>query len=291
MGARLIASLAAGALALGMATVPVAHAAEQGSRPVGKALVRIDGGTAHAKQKAEHRWRIVVPKRAAIRWLGEGRSGRSTIGDFTVRSLASGWERMGHASKAWATITWQRPATSRPGVALARLSAPRVNAEGHVVFTATTRRPLTEHMPGFTINIGRAQKQTRAYDLTFSRLDVTDSAGMQLVADSDSSATVNWVEQSSGSWSGCESMSLSSSIYAPFGTFTCGDVTFLASSGDEASLLSPVFMKRPTGVSQVTTEFVVQTTEDESAVMPYYWFLGSWLAQGVMQENAYASSG
>lgn len=290
MGARLIGSVTAGLLVLGMLVAPVSHAAEPGLKPVGKALVRIDGGTAHAKQRSDRQWRVIVPREAAIRWLGEDRTGRNVIGDFTARGLVTGWARLGHVTKAWTTITWNRPGQARPGVALTRLSPPKINSEGDLVFIATTRRPLAMHMPGFTINIGRAQKQARSYDLTFSQLDVTDSAGMQLVANSDTTATVNWNESSGGTWSECETMSLTNDIYAAFGTFTCGDVTFLASSGDYSSLLSPVFMKKSTGVSQVTTEFVVQTSDD-SDVLDYYWFLGSWLTKGVMQENAYASSG
>ena len=93
-----LAALACGALALGLLAPGAVGAAPSAEKPSGKAIVRIDGGTAYAKKKAKGSYRVVVPDGAQIDWMGEvtGKGVRS--GSFTPKALVAGWVSLGDAA-------------------------------------------------------------------------------------------------------------------------------------------------------------------------------------------------
>ncbi|MGI9196616.1 MAG: hypothetical protein ACR2KE_04050 [Candidatus Nanopelagicales bacterium] len=165
------ASVAAGALALGLLAPGTAGAAPTAQKPSGQALVRIDGGTAYAKAKSKGQYRIVVPDGAKITWLG-GVSGKKTrIGTFTPKALVAGWQRLGHrdGSKAETTLTWVEAGAKAPTFRAAGLSKPRINADGQLTFLAQVKGKLPTQMVDFAINVNRAGTASRdAYPIDSS---------------------------------------------------------------------------------------------------------------------------
>lgn len=165
-----LAALASGALVLGLVAPGAASAAPAGAvatsptaqKPSGKALVRIDGGTAYAKKKAKNEYRIVVPDGADIEWLGEVAGKGVRTGNFTPEALVAGWAKLGHSDKAKAitTLTWVEAGAKRPTFRAAQLWKPRVNSSGQLTFMAKANR-LPQQMVDFAINVNRASKGAR----------------------------------------------------------------------------------------------------------------------------------
>ena len=162
-----LSALACGALALGLLAPGAVGAAPSAEKPSGKAIVRIDGGTAYAKKKAKGSYRVVVPDGAQIDWMGEvtGKGVRS--GSFTPKALVAGWVKMGNRSPALTTLTWTRSGSKSPDHASAYLSKPRVNSDGQLTFIAKTNYgdALPQTLPGFSINITRASTGTRSFTI------------------------------------------------------------------------------------------------------------------------------
>lgn len=289
----------AGALAAGLLVSSPAHALPAGdvpdsSTPASKALVHVDGGRAHATKTGRHEYRLVLSRKASITWLGETASGRVGIGTFSIRGLVAGWTRLGHVTKPWATITWRERGADRPTFTLARVSAPRVNRDGRLVFVAHSDKRLPQTLREATVSIRRAAYQPRSYPLEFSRLTVTSDVGMHLTATSDTSATLNFDQYDDTGWGACTApaaIAMSSPAPVQYTQGTCGDVTYEPTDSDgNPQVVWPTFTMKTTGVSEVTTILSVSLTDDTPAgQFDYYWFLGSWQKGGVIVSDAVAS--
>lgn len=145
------------------------------SAPDGEALVRVDGGTAYAKKLKNAGYRIVMPQRASIVWLG-GIGGRTATGAFTPKALVAGWAKMGHGDgkTAITTILW-----SESGVvssALVKVGKPRINSAGQVTFRVNPRGyTLPAQMRDFSLNVSWADPSpvtSRDYPISFKTFGV-----------------------------------------------------------------------------------------------------------------------
>lgn len=159
----IVASLAVGALALGLLAPVAANAAPTVDKPSGKALVRVDGGTAVVKKLGKGEYRIIAPKGAKVSWFGEVSGKGMRVGSFTPGALVGAWAAMGHrdGAKATTALTWVAPGDKRPTVVPAGLSKPRVNKSGELTFVATLDGRLPTSMKDFSINVQRAGKSMR----------------------------------------------------------------------------------------------------------------------------------
>lgn len=295
----LIPALATAALLAGLLTPAGAQAAPGGDRPdagtpAGKALVHVEAGHGSALKKGPREYRLVLSRRATITWLGETATGHPGIGTFTQQGLVAGWHRLGHLTKPWATITWRDRGAPRPTFTLARVSAPRLDRHGRLVFRATSDKRLPSDLRQATVSIRRASVTPRSYPLEFSRLTVTSDVGMHLTATSDTSATLDFDLYDDGAWGSCSTPSaieMSSPVPVQYVQGTCGDVVFEPTDSDgNPQVVWPTFMMKPTGVSEVTTILSVSLTDDTPAgQFDYYWFLGSWQKGGVIGSDAVAS--
>ena len=123
------------ALVAALALAAPAQAAEL--EPSGSALIRIDGDRAIAKKASDGRYFIVMPAGAEAGWIGPaaGVEGISS-GRFGARTLVSSWAGLGHRGKTGVltTLTWMTASGKKS--TLARVSDPRMNADGRLVFTA-----------------------------------------------------------------------------------------------------------------------------------------------------------
>ncbi|MGI9197532.1 MAG: hypothetical protein ACR2KE_08750 [Candidatus Nanopelagicales bacterium] len=139
-------------------------------KPSGKAMVRIEGGTAYSKQKAKGSYRIVMPQGVNITWMGEVAGKGVRTGTMTPKALVAAWAAMGYrgGTSATTTVTWQVKGTRYPGYQLVFLDKPRFNADGQMTVIATTQGSATlpKTMPDFSINVTRAADETpRSYSV------------------------------------------------------------------------------------------------------------------------------
>ena len=123
-------------------------------RPSGPANIRIDGGTAIAKDLGNRRYRLVMPGGVTPTWFGpaqgiEGISG----GRFTPKQLVSSWSLLGHKVDVgiYTTLTWK--AGGKDEVTSAQLTRPRVNGDGRLTFVVRSREALPRVMKDFSVNI------------------------------------------------------------------------------------------------------------------------------------------
>ena len=133
-----VVALASGTLALGLLAPGAVTAAPKATKPSGEAMVRIDGGNARAIERGSKIYRIVMPREAAILWLGDS-DRRPTIGTLGRKGLIKAWARMGHSSSgesAMATITWLARGDARPTYVGAYVGKPKVGTDGMLTFLA-----------------------------------------------------------------------------------------------------------------------------------------------------------
>jgi len=224
-----------------------ASAAPVAAAPSGKALVRIDGGTARVKKLGQHRYRLIVPKKAKVTWAGEVTGKGLRVGTFTQGGLIKGWQSLGHraGTRVTATITWQSGG-GKTLTSVGGLGAPKRDGKGRLVFTARMRDALPATLSGFSINVQRAQGRTPRYDVEFSPTPLTASMAMTAAAGGDQSASAYFVTlNSDGSVAGnCDfsqgqpsgaitpanpkSFSGGGVINYTFGPAACADVSMVA---------------------------------------------------------------
>ena len=224
-----------------------ASAAPVASAPSGKALVRIDGGTARVKKLGKHHYRLIVPKKAKVTWAGEVSGKGLRIGTFTQGGLIKGWQHLGHraGTRVTATITWQS-GDGKTLTSVGGLGAPKRDGKGRLVFTVRMRDALPATLSGFSINVQRAQGRTPRYDVEFSPTPLTASMAMTAAAGGDQSASAYFVTlNSDGSVAGnCDftqgqpsgaitpanpkSFSGGGVINYTFGPAVCADVSMVA---------------------------------------------------------------
>lgn len=184
MKARIgLAVISAGALALGLlASGAAATAAPSAQKPSGKAIVRIDKGTATTKELSRGTYRIVVPKNVFIGWLGEVEGKGNQVGTFTPKALVAGWARLGHsnANPATATLTWVKKGTDSEKFRLASLRNPVLTADGKVAFTAKVEGKLPQDMRKFSINVNRAATAPRTdYPVDGPQIEIAEGVVIQ----------------------------------------------------------------------------------------------------------------
>lgn len=291
-GALALGSTATGAYAAPLSAAPTATptdvTAPVAGSPSGKALVRIDGGTAYTKKTGKHSYKLLVPSGAAVKWMGEVSGKGLRAGTFSHNGLVKGWKRLGHRPGAgvMATVTWKDQAR------LVKVSDPRVNAKGQLVFSGRTSMSLPRTLSKFSLNITRAAKAQRFSDY-FDPVSLSDTVQAQASAGGDFSGSVTFLEQTASGMSPCvmsgdvpvnPNPHAFSGYYAEilfFGPATCGDVSFLADTTDSSGdvLTTEVQYKFPrnsngsfTGYTQLYAWFVV-------APGSFAWqgILGQWL--------------
>ena len=238
-------ALASGALALGLLSPVAVSAAPTAAKPSGEALVRIDGGSARAIKKGHNLYRVVLPREASIKWMGE--SDRALrVGTLGRQGLVAGWVRLGHSASgthAMTTVTWQRPGEFTAPYVGAYVGKPRINGDGVLTFLAKTAAPLPSELPNFSLNIARPAHQARAtrsngYPLAFPLNASSGTVGVQATATADNKATIVFGMQTNGvMMSACSSpatMNLTgdssgSTDSYPF-SGTCGDTSWKSGS-------------------------------------------------------------
>lgn len=182
------------ATTLGMslgASTGVANAAETpADRPVGNVVIRVDGGTARIVEAGTNRYRMIVPKRASIQWMGATATRDVAIGDFTTGRLVQAWQNIGHRRTAGvvSTLTW-RANGEMTQWASARVANPRLNSRGQLVFTVRTTTALPQKMPRYTVNISRAAQTTRSFPVDGPAVQLSGSVYAQSIPQSATSST------------------------------------------------------------------------------------------------------
>ena len=283
----IIATAASGALALGLLAPGAVTAAPAATKPSGEAMVRIDGGTARAINRGRSVYRIVLPRDAAIRWLGDA-DRTLTIGTLGRKGLVAGWARLGHRTQgthAPATITFRASGSTVSTYVGVRLGKPRINADGLLTFLARTTGPLPQDLPDFSLNIARPWSAVTGpvarggYPLAFPVNAASSSVGVQATATGDTTATVTFVNLSNGvvtsecSKPTAKSVSgVSPNDYINFAG-TCGDVTW--------SLGVISFFPMQAGLSSSSSQIQMSATvivKGSSSTFPWDFNMGQWKA-------------
>lgn len=260
--------------------------------PSGKALVRIEGGTAYTKQSGKRSYKVFMPNGSRIRWVGEVNGKGFRAGSFSGRGLAKGWSRLGHRQGVGvvSTLMWSK------GGELVLVSDPRVNAEGSLVVTARTGGPLPRKLPAFSLNINRAANTPR-YPVYFDAVQLSGTLVAKASAGGDFSWTVVLGQKDSqGNVTPCTSSTNSGErpfapnphsfsggykqVY-PFGPTTCGGVAFLKEgiASDGKTVPNSVALTWPsdaTSVHQYDYNQILGTFVFAAGGVIFQTFLGQW---------------
>jgi hypothetical protein len=224
-------ALLAATLGMSLGTsVRVANAADAPvERPVGNVVIRVDGGTAQAIDAGTNRFRVILPKRASIQWLGATATRDVAIGDFTTGRLVQAWQNIGHrrTTGVVSTLTW-RANGEKTQWASAKVSNPKLNARGQLVLTVRSTTALPAKMPRYSINITRAAQTTRSFPVDGPAVQLSGSVYAQSTAQSATSSTGSIYTGSTG----CFSYSHSTTVN-PRVTYggTCAGIRFSTPPG------------------------------------------------------------
>lgn len=271
------------ALVAALALAAPAQAAEL--KPSGSALIRIDGDRAIAKKASDGRYFIVMPAGAEAGWIGPaaGVEGISS-GRFGARTLVSSWAGLGHRGKTGVltTLTWMTASGKKS--TLARVSDPRMNADGRLVFTARSPRPLPRVMEDFSVNIsgapeGRVTSRTTPYPYPGNAIGIPGST-VSILATATSINSADYIISGTDCPAGGTpqwTRTLAPNTYsATFSGTICG-VTFTTSTGTQNGAASNVTLRpkeRPGGYSEADTEFWIMTSTGVSST--YDWNFLNW---------------
>ena len=271
------------ALVAALALAAPAQAAEL--KPSGSALIRIDGDRAIAKKASDDRDFIVMPAGAEAGWIGPaaGVEGISS-GRFGARTLVSSWAGLGHRGKTGVltTLTWMTASGKKS--TLARVSDPRMNADGRLVFTARSPRPLPRVMEDFSVNIsgapeGRVTSRTTPYPYPGNAIGIPGST-VSILATATSINSADYIISGTDCPAGGTpqwTRTLAPNTYsATFSGTICG-VTFTTSTGTQNGAASNVTLRpkeRPGGYSEADTEFWIMTSTGVSST--YDWNFLNW---------------
>ena len=271
------------ALVAALALAAPAQAAEL--KPSGSALIRIDGDRAIAKKASDGRYFIVMPAGAEAGWIGPaaGVEGISS-GRFGARTLVSSWAGLGHRGKTGVltTLTWMTASGKKS--TLARVSDPRMNADGRLVFTARSPRPLPRVMEDFSVNIsgapeGRVTSRTTPYPYPGNAIGIPGST-VSILATATSINSADYIISGTDCPAGGTpqwTRTLAPNTFsATFSGTICG-VTFTTSTGTQNGAASNVTLRpkeRPGGYSEADTEFWIMTSTGVSST--YDWNFLNW---------------
>lgn len=172
-----------------------------------RAFLRVDGGTAYAKELGKHRYVVRAPQTTQVRWMGEAKGRKDQVGFFSPTRVTKVWTRLGHRADvgAQSLITWQASGDDVMSFVDARVSDPRINAKGELVFTVRVRTgALPKALPDFSINVNPEGASPRGYNLTWPVSQImTNSFGFTVTATADQAAQVVFQYYSGGRWTTC----------------------------------------------------------------------------------------
>ena len=254
--------------------------------PSGKALLRLDGGTAYTKKTGKHAYKLVLPVDADIKWVGEVDGKGMRAGLFSHDGLVKGWSRLGHrvGLGVISTLTWGEEAV------LVRVADPRVNAKGSLVFTTRTDGALPKKLPGFSLNVTRAEKATRFTDI-FDTLALSNTTGLQATAGGDTSASVIMgpLDSNGNVSTACVSSANSGErAFNPnplvfskpkaflFGPTTCGDVSFLSGAQGTSAYYNTGITYNITDTTNYEYSQITATLVFTTGKVDYKALLGQW---------------
>ena len=281
-----IAYALAAALAASVAlTAPSVTAAEQFA-PSGSALIRIDGDRAIAKKASDDRYFIVMPAGAEAGWIGPaaGVEGIAS-GRFNARTLVSSWAGLGHRGRTGVLTTLAWKTSVGQELAQARVSQPRLNAEGRLVFTARTSEPLPRVLPDFSVNIsGAPEPGTSSRSTTFpfvgNAIGISGTS-VSLNATATAQSSVDYyVYGNCGSASSDPTQwktTISAKPYTSSFLMTCSGVTFTTSDGtaDAPASFMGLTPKTTRGsMASANTEFWIMTSTGVSST--FTWEFMEW---------------
>lgn len=203
-----------------LASLPLsAGAAGSTLKPAGAAFVHVggEGQTAYSVKVKSSTYKIKAPADAVIDWVGvvKGKGDRS--GTYTPKQLAKAWTALGHRNSAGvqSTITWFAAGGETMSFRSAKVSDPRVNTKGELVFTAQLNDGRTTPLPGvlpeFGINISRAGSQSRGYPINWGLTTITSDFGYKGSALGDASGKVVLQNLSGSAWGDCAGTTLTPS--------------------------------------------------------------------------------
>lgn len=160
-----------------LAMAPLGASAAPELRPVGPAMVRIDGDVAVAKDLGNGRYRLVMPAGVTPTWIGpaEGIDGVS-VGSFTPKKMVGSWALLGHKVDVGisSTLTWVERGKQR--FLTVRITQPRMNGDDRLTFIARSPEALPREMKDFSVNIeGIPPKKPTAGPATRDTLAQTGS--------------------------------------------------------------------------------------------------------------------
>lgn len=271
------------ALVTALAVAAPAQAAEL--TPSGSALIRIDGDRAIAKKASDDRYFIVMPAGAEASWIGPaaGVEGIAS-GRFGARTLVSSWAGLGHRGKTGVltTLTWMTASGKKSS--LARVSDPRMNADGRLVFTARSPRPLPRVMEDFSVNISgapevQATSRTTTYPYVGNAIGIPGST-VSILATATSINSADYIISGTNCPAGGTpqwTRTLAPNTFAATFSGTICGVTFTTSDGTQNGAASNVTLRpkeRPGGVSEADTEFWIMTSTGVSST--YDWTFMYW---------------
>lgn len=203
-----------------LASLPLsAGAASSTLKPAGAAFVHVggEGQTAYSVKVKSSTYKIKAPADVAIDWVGAVTGKGERSGTYTPKQLAKAWTALGHRPRAGvqSTITWYAAGSETMSFRSAKVSHPRVNGKGELVFTATLNGASTSGLPSvlpeFGINISRAESSSRAYPIYWSVETITSGFGYQASTGGDASGSVTWQSNSGSGWATCPGTTISAS--------------------------------------------------------------------------------
>ncbi len=151
---------------------------------MGEALIVVSGGgKVHAAETGDGRYRLVLPAKARIAWLGNNDRGLLAQGRFSPERLTRAWTALGHrrSDGVFTTLTW-RTSAGKDAWALVRVSNPRVNGRGQLVIDALSSDALPRELAGYSVNVRRAAPTARTFPLVGRAVHLTEVVTMTTTA-------------------------------------------------------------------------------------------------------------
>ena len=211
-------------------------------QPSSDAIVRIDTGTAYAKEIGKQRYRITLPSDVSIKWMGQPRDGGDPeVGSLSGKGLARSWSALGHRADVGVPtrITWNVKGRDWTDFRSGLVTQPRLNDAGRLVVTfETVRGGLPKTLPDFSLNINPSSATPRTtYPNTFGNIPIygTTNMALSITATAQTSAYLRilMLNPTTGTWDPCDgvpnpviTMSGTSRKNVYYGPQQCSNVYF-----------------------------------------------------------------
>lgn len=278
----------------------VARAENSTAQPT-RALLRVDGGTAVATKVGKHKYVLRMPRDVSIRWLGEVGNGPSQFGRFTPKHLTTGWARLGHRPGigVGSAILWKSPGSGRTEFTGARVSDPRINRDGLLVFTARLAEgDLPGLLPEFSLNVTPGEPGSRAYPLAWPISQVSaNDFGFKVTATGDNAGQVEfqYYEVRTATWKRCSNTTPSNANPIKFDaktgtrtgipTMNCNGTRIQADQEYSQIFLNPSDPNNAGSSSEVVVCMNLQL-DGKGPYAPFCWGNFTWKAGGTNPEPA-----